>query len=174
MSEPAAAAAPGAILDARATRAGAWHVREAETDDVADVAAGLAQLLSELGGAPPQPQQLRNAAFTVIENPELGCLFVAEAGEGIVGLLAASWQYAIHVPGYYCLIQDLWVDPAWRSHGVGAGLLAVLRRRARAYGVSRVEVGLPPERFPSLTATRAFYAANGFSLLGPRMRVTLP
>ncbi len=173
MNEPATAAAQGAILDTRATRASAWRVREATAEDVTRVAAGLAQLLTELGGSAPEPRRLQRATCAVIENPELGFVFVAAASEEIIGVIAGSWQYAIHVPGYYCLVQDLWVDRPWRGHGVGAELLAALIGRAHNYGVTRVEVGLPSKRFAGLAATRAFYAANGFSPLGPRMRLVI-
>ena len=40
----------------------------------------------------------------------MGALIVAEAGAEIVGVLSASWQRALHVPGRYATIQDLWVD----------------------------------------------------------------
>ena len=39
--------------------------------------------------------------------------------------------------------------------------------------MARVEVGLPRESFPAIDATAAFYRANGFEALGPRMRRAL-
>jgi GNAT superfamily N-acetyltransferase len=99
---------------------------------------------------------------------------VAPGGAGsIVGVLGVSWQSAIHIPGRYGLIQDLWVDPSWRGGGVGAGLLVALFELAREREVARLEVGLPRERFAGLAATEAFYVANGFSALGARMRRSL-
>jgi GNAT superfamily N-acetyltransferase len=91
-------------------------------------------------------------------------------GDGLVGVLAASWQIAIHVPGRYALIQDLWVSPDWRGKGIGAGLLTALFELARSRGVQRVEVGLPRERFAQFQATESFYLSNGFTPNGPRMR----
>jgi GNAT superfamily N-acetyltransferase len=85
-------------------------------------------------------------------------------------VLGASWQRAIHVPGRYATIQDLWVDSAHRGNGVGAELVAELVRLAREQGVSRIEVGLPKESFAAIKATEAFYLGNGFEHLGPRMR----
>ena len=41
-------------------------------------------------------------------------------------MLVASWQAAIHVPGAYALIQDLWVDPDCRGRAVGRELVAAL------------------------------------------------
>jgi GNAT superfamily N-acetyltransferase len=106
-------------------------------------------------------------------DPAAGALLMAEADGAIVGVLAASWQTAIHVPGRYALIQDLWVSPDHRGQAVGRELLLALFELAVEREIVRVEVGLPSERFAGQRATEAFYLANGFSLLGPRMRQML-
>ncbi len=85
-------------------------------------------------------------------------------------MLAASWQHALHVPGRYGTVQDLWVDPAWRSRAIGRDLLEALFALAREQGIPRIEVGLPQDSFAAIEATRSFYLANGFAPLGPRMR----
>jgi len=163
---------------ARAT----WHVRAATGEDVPAVAAAVGELLRELGGPPPPGPAMEAAARELVGDPHAGALFVADAdgtreGPGtvgsngpIVGVLAASWQSAMHVPGRYALIQDLWVHHSWRSGGVGAGLLAALCELTREQGLARVEVGLPGRGFSGLAATEAFYIANGFTPLGARMR----
>jgi GNAT superfamily N-acetyltransferase len=94
----------------------------------------------------------------------------AGVGDGIVGVLAASWGRALHVPGRYLTIQDLWVRGEWRSAGVGAELVEALADRATAEGVRRIEVGLPRESFEAIRATERFYFGAGFEHLGPRMR----
>jgi GNAT superfamily N-acetyltransferase len=147
-----------------------WRVRRATHRDVAAAAAAVAQLLRELGSTPPPLPAMETAARGLLGDPSAGALFVAEGDSAIIGVLAASWQSAMHVPGHYALIQDLWVHPAWRSGGVGAGLLEGLFELAQERGLARVEVGLPGERFAGLVATEAFYRANGFTPLGLRMR----
>ncbi len=149
-----------------------WRVRRAGEEDVPAVAAAVAELLVELSGGGPAGAQLEAAAGELVRDGGMGALLVAEAGgeDGIVGVLAASWQHAIHVPGRYGTIQDLWVHPDWRSRLVGRGLLAAYFELAREEGASRVEVGLPRESFENIGATEAFYLANGFEHLGPRMR----
>jgi GNAT superfamily N-acetyltransferase len=72
------------------------------------------------------------------------------------------------------LIQDLWVDPAWRGRSVGRELLARLFELARRQGMARAEVGLPRESFEGIRATEGFYAHNGFEHLGARMRRVFP
>lgn len=147
-----------------------WVVRGAEPGDVAAAAAAVEALLLELGGRPPSRPEIEAETLALIEDPAAGDVLVAVAGGEIVGVLASSWQRAIHVPGRYAVVQDLWVDSAWRSAGVGAALIEALAERAAEQGAPRLEVGLPREDFAAIEKTTAFYGANGFEHLGPRMR----
>jgi GNAT superfamily N-acetyltransferase len=134
------------------------------------VAAAVEQLLVELGGKRPPRAELETEVRAALADPGIGATLVAEADGEIVGVLSASWQRALHVPGRYATIQDLWVDPAWRSRRLGAALVDELADLCRGEGVARIEVGLPRESFAAIRATEAFYAGNGFEHLGPRMR----
>jgi branched-chain amino acid aminotransferase len=151
-----------------------WRVREASAQDAPAVAAAVAELLVELSGKGPPAAELEEATRELARDRGVGALLVAEAGgeDGgtIVGVLAASWQHAIHVPGRYGTIQDLWVHPEWRSRAIGADLIEAFCDLARREGAKRLEVGLPRESFVRIGATEAFYRANGFEHLGPRMR----
>lgn len=150
-----------------------WRVRLATADDVGTVACAVRELLVELGGNPPDVHAMEQATRALVDDGAGGVVFVAQASAGAVGVLAASFQSAIHVPGRYALIQDLWVDPAWRSRAVGRGLIDALRELARERGLPRLEVGLPRESFARFGSTEAFYLANGFIANGPRMRLVL-
>jgi GNAT superfamily N-acetyltransferase len=145
-------------------------VREAGADDVEAVAAAVEALLLELGGRRPERSDLEAEVRALLDDPEGGSVLIAEADGTVVGVLSASWQRAIHVPGVYATIQDLWVDEDWRSRGVGAELVEAVASQARARGVSRLEVGLPRETFAAIASTESFYKRNGFEHLGPRMR----
>ena len=150
--------------------AAAVTVREAGAGDVEAVADAVESLLLELGGRRPERSQLETEVRALLDDPAGGSVLIAEADGSIVGVLSASWQRAIHVPGIYATIQDLWVDGAWRSRGVGAELVEAVASQARARGVSRLEVGLPRETFAAIASTESFYERNGFEPLGPRMR----
>jgi para-aminobenzoate synthetase len=163
---PEAPPRPDGVANAR--------IRTATKDDAAAVAAAVEALLIELGGERPSVAALQEGARTLAADPAAGALLVAESEGSIVGILAASWQYAIHVPGHYGTIQDLWVDPEWRSRALGRELILALVRQATEKGVPRLEVGLPQESFAQLAATERFYRENGFTPLGPRMRRLLP
>ncbi len=147
-----------------------WKIRTASHPDALEIAAGIAELLIELGGSPAPPDLLAQAALALIDDSEAGAILVADRDGQIVGLLGASWPLAIRTTGRYGLIQELWVHPAWRSQTIGADLLVALFDLARERGVTRLEVGLPGERFPHIGATEAFYLNNGFQAIGTRMR----
>lgn len=145
-------------------------VRAATVDDAPAVASAVEALLIELGGERPSATALEEGARRLAEDRSAGALLVAEDEGRVVGILAASWQYAIHVPGRYGTIQDLWVHPDWRSRALGRELVLALVRKAADAGVPRLEVGLPQESFAGLGATERFYRENDFTPLGPRMR----
>ncbi len=167
-----------------------WRVRAAVGADTSAIAGAVHQLLRELGGTPPPLIEMERTVRALIGDPTAGALLVAEergagagggaeehgagggAGENgaIVGVLGASWQTAIHVPGRYALIQDLWVASSHRGQAIGGALIDALLALAREQAMARVEVGLPRESFAAIRATETFYLNNGFAPLGARMR----
>ena len=146
------------------------NVRAGTADDAPAVARAVEELLIELGGERPSAAALEGAVRRLATDPDAGALLLAEEDGELVGVLAASWQYAIHVPGRYGTIQDLWVHPEWRSRSLGRELIMALVREASEAGVPRLEVGLPQASFANLDATERFYRENDFQPLGPRMR----
>lgn len=145
-------------------------IRAATHTDVPAVVAGVGRLLVELGGKPAATSALEEAAHALIDDPAGGALLVAENQGQVVGVLGVSWQLAIRVPGRYGLIQELWVHPSWRGMTIGGDLIVALFEIARERQVTRLEVGLPSQRFAHLGATEAFYMNNGFTTIGIRMR----
>ncbi len=161
--------------DARpAVAEASWHVRSARVEDVAAVVAAIEELLLELGGTPARESALEEATHELLADRDAGALLVAQTHDALVGVLGASWQSAIHIPGRYALIQELWVHPSWRGRAIGSDLLVALFALAGERRIARVEVGLPQESFAGLAATAAFYRRNGFASLGPRMRWERP
>lgn len=152
----------------------AWRVRLAAKEDLPSVTEAVGELLFELAGSEAASHASQSTAQALIEHEAAGVLLIAQARDGsLVGVLGASWQLAMRIPGPYGLIQELWVDRAWRRRAVGASLVDALCELARGRGVARIEVGLPGEGFAGLPATSAFYERNGFAAIGTRMRRSL-
>jgi GNAT superfamily N-acetyltransferase len=152
---------------------GSWRVRTADGSDTPAIATAVYELLLELGGKPASRSAIEAAARAVLGDRDSGALLVAERGRELVGFLGASWQSALHIPGRYGLIQELWVHPSWRGRAIGGDLLDAAFALARELRIARVEVGLPRDGFVGLRATEAFYRGHGFELLGARMRALL-
>jgi GNAT superfamily N-acetyltransferase len=148
-------------------------VRRACSEDVAGIVVAVQELLLELGATPPPAGALQDVACELIDDRDAGVVLVARVRSDIVGVLAASWQLAMHGPGRYALIQDLWVHSAWRSRAIGGDLITALVELAREQRVACIEVGLPRESFADVDATERFYREQGFDTLGPRMRRVL-
>jgi GNAT superfamily N-acetyltransferase len=150
-----------------------WIIRRAAREDVAGIVVAVQELLLELGATPPSASALENVACELVDNRDAGVVLVARVRSEVVGVLAAGWHPAMHVPGRYALIQDLWVHSAWRSRTIGADLITALVELAREQGVACIEVGLPRESFAGVDATARFYRDHDFETLGPRMRRVL-
>lgn len=149
------------------------RVREATASDAAAVATAIEDLLVELGGKRPSAAELESATRELIADGGAGIVLIAEVEGMLAGVCAASCQQAIHVPGRFATIQDLWVHPDWRSLSLGRQMIEALLEHAGGRGISRLEVGLPQPSFRGIEATERFYLANGFEPLGPRMRLLL-
>ncbi len=147
-----------------------WEIREATHEDVPEVGTCVRELLVELGGKPLATPVLAETAHALIDDCAGGTVLVAENNGEIVGIVGASWQIAMRIPGRYGVIQELWVKPAYRYLTIGAELVEALVELARKRGVDRIEVGLPGASYQHVSATEAFYVNNDFAEIGIRMR----
>jgi GNAT superfamily N-acetyltransferase len=71
-------------------------------------------------------------------SPRWAELYVAESDGKIVG-----WVGLLR-GGASCVLDDLWIDPAWIRRGIGARLFRFAARRARELGAERMEWGADP------------------------------
>jgi GNAT superfamily N-acetyltransferase len=138
--------------------------------DAVAVAAATRALLSELGASRAEQVRVEGAFEAILERPSEATVLLAHDHDLPIGLLGVSWPLALRAGGRYGLIQELWVRPDRRRSATGRLLIDALVQHARRRHVSTIEVGLPRESFPGLEQTHAFYARNGFELLGARMR----
>lgn len=144
-------------------------VRPAAADDVDAVVAAITALLRELRGDPAY--EVPGMAGTVegfIAGRFAGGVLVTRDPSGLRGVLTYSIPVAIRLAGRYCLIQELWVDPAVRSRGVAGHLLSGLADVCRREKLHRIEVCLPGPQFAGYARTVAFYERSGFRMSGPR------
>jgi N-acetylglutamate synthase-like GNAT family acetyltransferase len=92
-------------------------------------------------------------------------VWVACAGEQVIGYLLAFHLLTLYANGVVTEVQELMVDPGWRGQGVGGGLVRTVIQSARAGG--SVEVTVPTRR------AEAFYASLGFEQTASYLKLEL-
>jgi GNAT superfamily N-acetyltransferase len=147
-------------------------IHRASTDDAAEIAGMVGELLAEIMDA------IGNQAFNFdlaettdrladFLDREKYFVFVArDARNKPVGFIALCESYALYAEGIFGIIPELYVRPEFRSDGLGLRLVS----QAKAFGLSRgwrrLEVTTPP--LPHFDRTLAFYEREGFSIAGGR------
>jgi GNAT superfamily N-acetyltransferase len=136
------------------------RIRDAQPEDTP----GLARLLAELG-YPDEEKRIR-ARVRDFAGLAGSFLLVAEAGDELAGLAAASLIPFLHEDGSWCRLSALVVSPGHRRRGVAAALVAEAERRARESGCRYLEV-TSGER-PGREAAHAFYESLGLEQVSRR------
>lgn len=89
-----------------------------------------------------------------------------------VGFIALYESHALYAEGAFGTIPELYVRPAYRSHGAGDQLLHAAKEYGRHKGWKRLEVTTPP--LPEFDRTFHFYETQGFDVAGgKKMKVLL-
>jgi ribosomal protein S18 acetylase RimI-like enzyme len=95
----------------------------------------------------------------IVEDPRTFLLVAEEHGQ-IVGFLTAVVEK--DMPIYHCeeyaAINDLWVEPAWRRHGVAIALVEQAAREYTAVGIRQLRI----QTAVANTAARAMLERAGF------------
>lgn len=99
--------------------------------------------------------------------------FLARNHDGdALAFLGINQRFAIYAGGTFFQITELYVLPSARRLGVGRALVLKGEAHALRNGGRCVELGAPSQgRHPE---THAFYAAQGYRIVGPRLSKRLP
>ena len=91
--------------------------------------------------------------------PELGAVWVADAGGELVGYLLAVHSFSLEQQGPIAEIDEFFVAPAARTCGVGAALLDVAESDLACAGCVCLQLQLGKDNF----GARAFYRRHGYN-----------
>ncbi|MGH9233126.1 MAG: GNAT family N-acetyltransferase, partial [Acidimicrobiales bacterium] len=80
-------------------------------------------------------------------------IFVRDAGRVVAGISGWTW-------GDSCELQNLWVEPSFRGHGLATRLIAAAEAEAARRGCSQTV------HFTYGFQARALYERNGYELVG--------
>lgn len=139
-------------------------ITRAAARDVADVLPLLAVQLDEHGMGMPR-DVLERALRAIVTRPELGRVVVARKDGTAVGFAVMPFTWTVEHGGPCAWLDELYVVPEMREHGVGTELLVAAMEIVRAEGcvAMDLEVDVDHARVESL------YLRHGFRAL-PRKR----
>ena len=145
------------------------EIKNAET-----VFALVQRLLKELGDEEGDLGKLNKPAVLRAwkESSDKIFTFAATSDDrSTIGLATVVEAFAIYANGTYGIINEMYVDPSFRSKGVGHQLLISVLELARVRGWSRIDVTAPESE--GWDRTRAFYEREGFTFTGPKLKRVL-
>jgi GNAT superfamily N-acetyltransferase len=102
-----------------------------------------------------ETQKLLN---TLLSQPQLGAIWLAAMGHDPVGYAIVTFVFSLEHRGMIAEIDEFFVLPEARSHGVGARLLAVFEKHLRAHDFVRLQLQIARDNHRA----RSFYRRQGF------------
>jgi ribosomal protein S18 acetylase RimI-like enzyme len=141
------------------------EIRAADESDVPALVTLMAAFYAE-SEYPLPPEPAARAFRALLADPQLGGVWLAESDGVAVGHIVLVLCFSMEYGGLRGVIEDLYVRPDVRRHGVGVRLLAAARASALERGVRalQVEVGAENEVARRLY-DRAGYVDHGHLLL---------
>jgi GNAT superfamily N-acetyltransferase len=147
-------------MDSQDSRSAAFRVRPATPEDIPALMR-LKRLLAEaenaLHAVRASEADWRRDGF----GPDAGFLaFVAEDSSGVIGMATCSTRAVTGWNGPVIFLQDLFVEPHCRQHGVARALMARVATLARDVGSPIIELTVRADN-----PAQNFYARTGFQPL---------
>jgi GNAT superfamily N-acetyltransferase len=150
------------------------HIEKLTVDDADLTFEWVLRLLRELGEEGEELGELdRDAVLRGWKDREnkFTVLIARVDHNEVVGMLTLSTAFAIYANGEYGVIDEMYVTPSYRSHGVGAELVRAAQQIGKERGWKRIDVTAPEsERWDR---TRRFYEKLGFIFTGPKLKLLL-
>lgn len=152
-----------------------YTVRLATPDDAITVGRMAFQMELELwdgdSGGRTEEQYIAACKTLLQKGSQFWALLAIAPPGAPVGVMTLNQCAAIYAAGAFGEIMEFYVQPEFRSRGIGELLLASARSFAGEKGWPFLEVGSPPQ--PRWSRTLDFYQRHGFREIGPRLELEL-
>lgn len=138
-------------------------VRRADIDDAAVVARLLTDFNAEFDSPTPPMSELTRRFGLLLSRADVQVQMAVDSSERAVGFALVTVRPTPYSDGPLAQLEELYVEPDLRSHGIGAALLDRAITAARAIGVEELHIGVEEEDHD----TRRFYEREGFTNIEP-------
>ena len=137
------------------------------TGGTIDRALRMMGMLYSEAGATHHRERARRAAEGLMANPELGGVWLIHVKyervhDEPVGYLCVTLCYSLEFDGRFALLDELYLEEAWRGKGIGAQAIAFAAEWGRARGLAaiRLEVARTNSRAIELYRREGFQAQD--------------
>jgi GNAT superfamily N-acetyltransferase len=137
-----------------------WSPRLATVDDAGDVARLLHDFNTEFGAPSPGADVLAARLRVLLAGGETMAIL---AGTPAVAVALVTLRPNVWYSGQVALLDELYVVPHLRGHGIGSAIIKLLVSTSRANGVDLIEINVDEG---DVDAQR-FYVRHGFSSTEP-------
>ena len=102
---------------------------------------------------------IRAALERLFADPALGRVWLASVEETVAGYAMGTWGFSTEQGGRFLLLDELFVQPAFRGRGVAAATLAFVESEAAREGAGAVRIEVSIENGPA----RELYRSAGYT-----------
>lgn len=129
----------------------------ARESDIESMQSLLAELFALEADFQFNPEKQRQGLQCLLAH-ELADVLVAECDGRVVGMCSMQRVVSTAEGGWAGLVEDVVVAEAYRGQGIGAQMLLTMERRARAWGIQRLQLLADARNQQALS----FYAGQGW------------
>jgi GNAT superfamily N-acetyltransferase len=149
----------------------AWRIQTGIPADTPHVVALMEQYWTLEGIAGFESATLCQLLGDLLSQPHLGTVWIAREGSELVGYLIAVYVFSFEYQGLIAEIDELFVLPHARRHGLGTALLDIAEAALADAGCTFVQLQLGAANRTARTFydRRGYTARAGYELLGKRL-----
>ena len=107
------------------------------------------------------PDALKRALQLFIDRPELGFVWMALSGGGVVGCCVVCYAISTSRGSIVAKLDDVNVRPGLEGRGIGSAMMDSLKEELRRVGVTRIDTATHFDN----PGARRFYERQGFASL---------
>ena len=114
--------------------------RTANAADIPVMCTLLAELFAQEAEFSPDASKQASALQVILDNPNVGCLFVAEQGGRVVAMVNILFTISTALGATVAILEDVVVAGGYRGENIGSGLLKHAFKTLQEQGIKRVSL----------------------------------
>jgi len=121
----------------------------------------LVQMMTEFYSESPytlNPRRATDAFTALLSDERLGLIWIIQSNSQDVGYVVLTLCHSMNVGGLIAVVDDFYIQPAFRGGGLGKAAIAEVRSYCATHGIRAIHVETDRDNAVAL----AVYRRNGF------------